>query len=84
MRSTDSADKRLDISCSSLYCAPYTWKYTWGINNFCQYGADGKHADSLFKAEQKTLKEALQDCVAAHLDKIKAAQNKSATEQDFL
>lgn len=62
----------------------YTWKYTWGINNFCQNGSDGKHADSLFKAEQKTLKEALQDCVAAHLDKIKAAQNKSATEQDFL
>lgn len=61
-----------------------TWLYTWGISNFCVYGTDGQYADSLFKTEKKTLKEALQDCIFAHLNKVKTTQKKSAAERDFL
>lgn len=53
-----------------------TWKGTWGIEYFCSYGSFGEQS-TMFRCDEKTLKEALISCVKVHLEAAKTKRGKS-------
>lgn len=61
----------------TLQVSENTWKYTWGIKNFCKYGTKDTGDKYLFKVEKKTFKEALIDCLEGHLEQLQNRKDKS-------